>query len=89
VNSESPSNGNNADQGRSMLSDADIERLAAAIAAALRDEGVLSGRSAVGNRQGKVRSASKRRLSSLFHADVILASVALLIVVIVLIAWTV
>jgi len=72
-----------------MLSDADIERLAAAIAAALRDEGVLSGRSAVGNRQGKVRSASKRRLSSLFHADVILASVALLIVVIVLIAWTV
>lgn len=72
-----------------MLSDADIARLAAAIAAALRDEGILSDRSTVENRQGKVGSGRKRRLSSLFHADVILASVALLIVVIVLIAWAV
>jgi hypothetical protein len=89
VNSESQSNGNNADEGRSMLSDADIARLAAAIAAVLRDEGILSDRSTVENRQGKVGSGRKRRLSSLFHADVILASVALLIVVIVLIAWAV
>ncbi|CAB4746697.1 unannotated protein [freshwater metagenome] len=79
----------NPEQDRLTLSDADIARLAAAIAVVLRDEGVLRGRSTVGNRQGKVESGRKRRLSSLFHADVILASVALLIVVIVLIAWTV
>lgn len=72
-----------------MLSDADIARLAAAIAAVLRDEGIPSDRSTVENQQRKVGSGRERRLSSLFHADVILASVALLIVVIVLIAWAV
>ncbi len=91
MNSTSDPDANTADQGRSMLSDADIKRLATAIAAVLRDEGALSGTSTDARRQGKAPSTGRRtrRLSTLFHADVILASVALLIVAIVLIAWAV
>lgn len=91
MNSTSDPDSNTADQGRSMLSDADIKRLATAIAAVLREEGALSGTSTDARRQGKARSTGRRRrrLSTLVHADVILASVALLIVAIVLIAWAV
>lgn len=74
-----------------MLSDADIKRLATAVAAALRENGALPSEATVATRRGRDGGAHrrKRRLSSVLHADVVLAGVALLIVVVVLIAWAV
>lgn len=91
MNSDSQFFGSEPDPGQSMLSDTDIKRLATAVAAALRENGALP--SAVASSTGRGRdggpSRRKRRLSSVLHADVVLAGVALLIVTIILIAWVV